>query len=318
LETHGYSIGEVVGHSISEFTEEISKRRLATSQASPGKKKFSHYEIKWRKKNGRKITAIFSPRPIYDDKGNFRGSVAVITDITQRRKVEDELNRSREVLRKLSLYLQSVREKEGKRIAREIHDELGQALTALKMDVSWISQKIPWALKDKGRLLRKMESMSKLIDTTIQTVQKISAELRPGLLDDLGLVPAVEWLAQDFEKRSDVQCSLNLEFGRSDFDPDCSTAIFRIIQEALTNVARHAKATQVSIELRENAGFLELKVRDNGKGTTEEVIHSPESLGLIGMRERLYPLSGTLKLESFPNKGTVLSVLIPLKASRDA
>ena len=241
----------------------------------------------------------------------------VVTDITERRRVEEELNRSREELRSLSRHWQSIKESESKRIAREIHDELGQALTALKMDISWLFQKLPEVHKEQERFLSKIDSMSKIIDMTIQTVQKISAELRPGLLDDLGLVPAIEWLGQDFQKRTGVKCILNLKCDDSALGPECSTAIFRVIQEALTNVARHAKGSRVSIRLRENEENLDLEIRDNGRGIRDEEIFAPKSLGLIGMRERLHPFDGVLKLKGIPEKGTNVSILIPLKKARE-
>jgi PAS domain S-box-containing protein len=316
LKAQGYDKEEVLGHCLSEFIEDEAEP-AAEKPGGPGPEdSFRQREIKWSRKDGQKLSAIFSPRPIYDENGHLRGSVAVITDITQRRQIEEELSRSEEVLRKLSLHLQSVREKESKRIAREIHDELGQALTALKMDLAWISQKIVDKRRDPKRLLEKISSMSELMDKTLQAVQKISADLRPGLLDDLGLVPAVEWLAQEFERRSGVRCSVNLRCQNANFSPDCSTAVFRIIQEALTNVARHARATLVRIDLKESAGELELRIWDNGRGIREEEIRSPESLGLIGIRERLFPLGGVMKLEGLPDKGTTLEIKMPLKQTK--
>jgi two-component system sensor histidine kinase UhpB len=228
-------------------------------------------------------------------------------------RIEEGLSDSPEILRRLSRHLQVIREKESKGIAREIHDELGQALTALKMDISWLSHKIAEYDGNKDRLLEKMVSMSQLVDKTIQVVQKISAELRPGLLDDLGLVPAIEWLAQEFETRSGIKCKTKLEADDTEISPDCSTAIFRIVQEALTNVARHSQATRVSVRLREKDEKLALTVTDNGVGINRAHILSPESLGIIGMRERLAAFGGELKLKGTPGRGTTLAIQIPVK-----
>jgi two-component system sensor histidine kinase UhpB len=186
-------------------------------------------------------------------------------------------------------------------------------LTALKIDLSWLANRIP-PLEEGGKeILEKIGSMSDLMDKTIQTVQKISAELRPVLLDDLGLVPAIEWLSQDFENRTKIKCRLQLCCDNVALAPDCSTAIFRISQEALTNVARHARATRVDINLREQNGALVLKISDNGKGIMEDKICAPSSLGLMGMRERIRPFGGELHITGIPRKGTALSVTLPLE-----
>jgi len=234
-------------------------------------------------------------------------------DISELPLIQEGHSDSPEILRRLSRHLQFVSERESKRIAREVHDELGQALTALKMDISWLSHKIAADDVNKERLLEKTSSMLWLVDKTIEAVQKISAELRPGLLDDLGLVPAIEWQAQEFQKRSGIKCTIKMEADDLEFGPDCSTAIFRIVQEALTNIARHARATRVTLHLKEKDGKLNLMIRDNGVGINREDIFSPESLGIIGMRERLVSFGGVLKLKGIPGRGTELTILIPLK-----
>jgi two-component system sensor histidine kinase UhpB len=265
------------------------------------------------RKDGKRIYTLLSPKPIYDDIGQLRGSVSVLTDISARREVEKELNKSREQLRNLSQYLQSVREKESTRIAREIHDELGQHLTALKMDLSILSRLVLSNEEEQKKFLNKLNEMSKLIDSTIHTVQKISAELRPGLLDDLGLIPALEWLSQDFQNRLNIDCKLHIDCNDIGVDPDLATAIFRISQEALTNVVRHANASKVSIRLREIDGKLELRISDNGKGISENDVFSASSLGLMGMRERLHPFGGELRIDGIPQVGTTLIAILPLE-----
>lgn len=240
----------------------------------------------------------------------------IISDITERYRAEKKLIKSQKELHNLYRNLQSIREKENKRIAREIHDELAQALTSLKIDLLWLSKKLSNNQKASLLFIEKIKSMSGLIDITIKTVQRISQELRPGLLDDLGLVPAIEWYVDDFQSRTEIKCKADLDCDDVELDPERSTTIFRIFQEALTNVARHAEANQIKIILKKNNSRLEMKIRDNGKGITEKDISSHNSLGLIGMRERLHPFGGKLKINGIPNRGTTLSIALPIDGSQ--
>jgi len=312
LDLIGFEEDEVLGKPITKFLAGglLKKKEVDKTGKGDDFKKFS--EISWKRKDGERVFTIHSPNPVYNDKGQHKGTVAVLTDITDRRQVETELHRSKEQLRRLSQHLQQVREKESKRIAREIHDELGQQLTALKMDISWLSSRIDPDVEGGKEFLKKMNSMSSLVDKTIQTVQKVTAELRPGLLDDLGLVPAIEWLAQEFENQTRIPCRIQLFCELVDIDPDCSTAIFRISQEALTNVTRHAKATRVDISLKEENGALILKIRDNGRGIDADDVFAPSSLGLMGMRERVWPFGGELNISATPKRGTTLTVTLPV------
>jgi two-component system sensor histidine kinase UhpB len=278
--------------------------------------KHETYERVQKRKNGERASAFVSPKAIFE-KGAFKGSGEVLTDITERRQVEEELSRSREQLRNLSRHLQSIREEESKRIAREIHDELGQSLTALKMDLSWLTSRFPEDFQDRKLLVEKTRAMASLIDKTIQTVQKISAELRPGLLDDLGLIPAIEWQTQEFQERTAIDCQLELDSKTIDLDSDRSTAIFRVFQEALTNIARHSSASRVHISLKKRSDKLELQVTDNGVGITDKAIRAADSLGLMGMKERLHACGGGLRIRGSPDKGTTLTVVLPLKESRE-
>jgi len=159
--------------------------------------------------------------------------------------------------------------------------------------------------------------MSRLIDTTIRTVKRISTELRPGVLDDLGLMAAIEWQAQEFQERTRIKCELTADGEDMNLDLDLATAVFRILQEALTNVARHANATRVEVSLMERDGQLVLQVRDNGKGITEKQIAHPKSFGLIGMRERVRSWNGTVKIDGISGKGTIVKVSIPLKRKEE-
>ena len=227
----------------------------------------------------------------------------------ERRTAEEELKASREKLRNLSEYIQTVREKERTRIAREIHDNLGQTLTALKMDLSWLEKRLG---ADQTLLRDKINSMTLLAQDTIQTVQRVSAELRPGILDDFGLVAAIEWQADEFQQRSNISARLSLPAEPIHLARDQSTAVFRIFQEALTNVIRHAGASEIEVRLTQADGRLCLTVRDNGRGISSREISDPRSFGLIGMQERVHPWKGEVAFQGIPNQGTTVIISIPL------
>jgi two-component system sensor histidine kinase UhpB len=293
LKMNGFERDEIIGHHVTDLLDKESKKTYREKIAPQKKNECGSSELSWKRKDGGKVSTIVSPGPISANDHK-----------------EEELKKSDEQHRNLSLHLQSVREGESTRIAREIHDELGHLLTALKMDLSWLHKRLP---KDQKPLLDTTESMSKLTDMTIKTVQRISLELRPVILDDLGLVPAIEWHAQEFEDRTNIKCEVTADCGDIDLDQDRSTAFFRIFQETLTNVVRHANATEIKVSLKEKPGKLFLEIKDNGRGITEEQISDPKSYGLIGMRERIYPWAGELKIKGLPNNGTTLSVLIPVE-----
>lgn len=225
-----------------------------------------------------------------------------------RREESDERMRSGErKLKALSDRLLTVQEEERSRIARELHDDLGQSLTALKMDVVGLLQATasPPALAPiRDRILR-------TLDATVAAVQQISSELRPSVLDDLGLVAAIEAEARLFEERSGIECELSVS-GDGELDPDCVTTIYRIVQEALTNVARHSNAARTELRLRHRDDEVLLEIRDDGRGVTAEEIRDPLSLGLIGIRERADLVGGTVQFEGIAGRGTIVSVRIPM------
>jgi len=248
--------------------------------------------------------------PFVEEERNLINAISErLGQTIERKRAEEEIKSSREQLRNLAAHLQSVREEERKLIAREIHDELGQSLTALKMDLYWLDKRMPI---DQRPLLKKTKSMSRLIDKTIRRIKKISAELRPGLLDYLGLPAAIEWEGKELQNRTEIKCEVNIDSEDIILEQDHSTAFFRIFQEVLTNAARHAKATRIKVSLKEKAGKLELRVRDNGKGITEKQISDPKSFGLIGMRERAQFLGGEVKIRGVQDKGTTIIATIPL------
>ncbi|MEE4311619.1 MAG: PAS domain S-box protein [candidate division KSB1 bacterium] len=248
--------------------------------------------------------------PIHDEKeSKVIGSLGILVDITARKMAEQQLQQSRERMRRLAGHLQSVREEERTLIAREIHDELGQALTALKMELHMVKKKLP---QDEPYMAQRIQPMSELIESTIRSVKRISAELRPTLLDDLGLSAAIEWQTDEFMRRTGIDCRLTIKPPDIVLDKEKSTAIFRIFQETLTNVVRHANATKIVISLIRNEQSIKLRVNDNGVGIEGDVRKKLQSFGILGMQERAYFLGGELKIKSAKNKGTTITVIIPL------
>ncbi len=228
----------------------------------------------------------------------------------EHRRAEEQLRESHERLRALSVYLQSVREEERTRIAREVHDELGHALTSCKLDLSWLATKLP---RDQRPLLEKTRALSSHIDSTIQMVRRIATELRPGILDHLGLVAALEWQANEFQNRTGIKCEVHSNLREQQLDQNLRTTFFRIFQETLTNVIRHAGATQVTVDLTENDDRITLEVKDNGRGISRNEITNTRSMGLLGMRERAALLGGLFRIGRLAHgKGTRVSVSIPL------
>jgi signal transduction histidine kinase len=232
-------------------------------------------------------------------------------------RAEEQLRESHEQLRALSVYLQSVREEERTRIAREVHDELGQALTGCKLDASWIAGRLP---KEPKALLEKARTLSAQIDSVIGMVRRIATELRPGVLDYLGLIAALEWQANEFQARTGIRCDVKCQVRELLLGPELSTTLFRIFQETLTNIIRHASATQVTAHLHEAGQRIILEVKDNGRGISREKITNPASMGLLGMRERAALLRGDLRIGPLPGgKGTRVTVSIPRpRVSREA
>jgi signal transduction histidine kinase len=223
-------------------------------------------------------------------------------------KQTEELEASLGQLRALAARLQSIREEERKRVSREIHDQLGQVLTAIKIDVSSLIRGFP---EKERKELNRVPSILNSVDGAIQTVRRIATELRPGMLDDLGLVATIEWAGEEFGARTGTKCLLELPTDDLVVDQDKATAIFRIFQEMLTNIARHAEANEVRARLAAEGGNVTLEVRDNGKGIPKEKLRKGGSLGILGMRERATLLGGDLTITSSPGQGTAVIVRIP-------
>jgi len=266
------------------------------------------------REGGREIPCIVTATPFRGPTRELIGIVEDFKDISVRKQKEEEVRESRRQLRELASYLESAREKERTRIAREIHDGLGQALTALKMELHWCVQRLP---KDDSLLADRANKLLKLVDENVHLVQRISSELRPGLLDNLGLSAAIDWQAGQFNDRMGVTCDFISDPEDIVLDQTRSTAIFRIFQETITNIARHAKATRAEIFLKETPTEVELRVSDNGKGITKEQISDPKSFGLMGIRERALSLGGEVEISGAENKGTTVWVRIPKDGAED-
>jgi signal transduction histidine kinase/tetratricopeptide (TPR) repeat protein len=286
---------------------------------------FFSFKIKMKKKEKEKPLRK-RMRVVQKKKASSKMSVSV-----KQRLAEDELERSREELRNLTRHLQSVREEERTHIAREMHDELGQKLTGLKMDLAGLKKKLP--KKDQG-IIKKLSDMLDLTDSSIQTVKRISTELRPRVLDDLGLGSAMEWQAGEFQNRTGIKCIVKSDPENIELDKELSTSLFRIFQESLTNVARYAEASKVEVKLIQMGGTLELSIQDNGKGIGEEEGAKAKSFGLLGMRERVRYLGGEFTIVGDPTcsphseagltgrqawrkgkkkKGTTITVRVPMQ-----
>ncbi|HRQ42053.1 MAG TPA: GAF domain-containing protein [Chloroflexota bacterium] len=234
---------------------------------------------------------------------------AQIAIAIQNAQLLDRERQSQEQLRSLTNYLQTAREAERAHIAREIHDEFGQMLTVLKMDIVWLSKRLPL---ENESVQEKAQEMSHLIDQAINTVRNLAAELRPSLLDDLGLIAALEWQAHHFSKRADIACTLDVPVMPVDLGLEANIAVFRIFQEALTNIARHADATQVTVTVRQSLNQFSLTVKDNGRGIKKSQLNSAKSLGLVGIQERARSLGGTAVVKGRPGRGTTMTLQLPV------
>ena len=272
-------------------------------------------DIRNKRKDGSLYYYDLTITPVRDGAGPITHFVATGRDATERVRSREQEQQHEEALRALAARLQSVREEERSRIAREIHDELGQQLTALKIDLAWLTGRLPEKQTD---LRARTAMMLGLLDTTIQSVRRIATELRPGVLDDLGLVAAIEWQAQEFEGRTGIPCRLTSSVTDRRLSPKLSTAMFRICQEALTNVARHAQATEVRIRLAEEGGNLTLTVQDNGRGITNLEISDRRSLGILGMQERAHELGGGVGVGGALGHGTSIRAEVPLNPADGA
>ena len=267
------------------------------------------FEKECIRKDGSRIAVLVGSAMLADQPGT---GTSFVMDITERKRMEAELRGSRSELRSLATNLRTAREDEAIRISREIHDQLGQALTGLQMDVTAVRR----ALKEqrqlkKTGLMSKLETISQEIEKTLQTARRVATELRPALLDELGLIAAIEWQTREFEERSSIFCNLILPPHSVDLDAERGTAVFRIFQEVLTNIARHAHATEVSVTLRTDPEAFVLEVKDNGVGIEPGEQSLPGGHGLLGMQERALEAGIRVDVASRPGQGTRVKIEVP-------
>jgi len=314
LRLTGYTREEVLGHSSVElglWGDDPAARaewvRMLRSEGS-----VRGLERTYRTRRG-DVVAVVSAE-VFELNGQSH-VLTYATDITDRKRAETELAASREQLREFAARLQAVREEERTAIAREIHDELGQALTGIKMDLAWLADRLP---KTSKALRSRSRSLTELVDSTIAVVRDLSARLRPSVLDDLGLAAAVEWQVSDLARRTGLGVKLETGAETGDLDRERATAMFRILQEALTNVVRHAEASHVTVRLMAEADRLVLSVSDDGVGILKEQAASPRSLGILGMRERALAFGGSVEVRSRRQGGTVVTASVPLTGQVDA
>lgn len=326
---YGYNAAEVIGQPINNILrnpmadDEKADIRLQLLEVGYWKGLITYHT-----RNKKPLDIAMSISRTHDERGRIDGYIMVCRDMTERLKAEEKLRRFNEELerlveektnelqvsnlelRDLTSRLQRVREEERGTIAREIHDELGQQLTGLKMDLSWIAKRLDAQAPDLAR--QKLRTTLSLLDETIRIVRRIATDLRPSILDDLGLIAAIEWQSQEFEKRAGIHTVFQSTIPEMDFPPDLAIGMFRICQESLTNVARHASASRVSITLDAVEGGVCMAISDDGKGLDPQKV-SGKTLGLVGMKERALMMGGTLEMRNGEPKGFRLAVTVPFQ-----
>jgi PAS domain S-box-containing protein len=268
---------------------------------------FSEYRIvdksgKLRWVNGKAV-------PVMNADGNIKGYIGIILDVTERKIAESKLQESSEQLRELSRHLQDVREKERMKIAREIHDELGQQLTGLKMDIAWLMKK---AGQDDPVIKTKFDNTLLLIDATVNSIRRIVTELRPSIIDDLGLNAAIEWQISEFTERLGIEIEYENKFDDKNTSADISIGLFRILQESLTNIAKHAGAKKMKIKIEQLDNTVHLFVQDDGIGFDTKEKQTDQTFGLLGIQERTGMMQGQCNITSMPSGGTTIEIKIPL------
>jgi PAS domain S-box-containing protein len=307
LELSGASYDALIGFNmLNNVREEAFLTAVLSSLAGiPGELEGKYVSVTGGKTNYLRAFTV----PIHGHENNITGGICVVEDVSKRIQAEKELNKSHQKLKLLTKHLQSARENERAGIARELHDELGQTLTAINMEAAWVAQKIPG---DQTPLKTRAEAISDMAVSAIGAVKRIISELRPTLLTDLGLTAAVKWQAGEYQKRAGIRFEVDIEPEEIMADEDLAIAIFRIFQEAATNVMRHARATAVSIRLKEKGGKIELAVIDNGIGIAQDKLELNDSFGIMGMRERAEAIGGSLEISGAPGKGTVVRAMFPV------
>jgi PAS domain S-box-containing protein len=312
----GYSAEELIGRTLMEIShpDDVEADLALAEKVFRGE--IPHYKLEKRLvgKNGKPVWVNVTATVIRDAEGGVLYGLGLAENITARKQAEAELRKSYQQLRDLSSRLQTIREDERSHIAREIHDELGQMLTVLKMDLALVERKIydGDSSRNHPAIFEQLEAMANMIDNIIRSVRRIATELRPEVLDELGLKEAIEWELDMFRERSGMGAQFLSNLNEVNLDRNSSTALFRIFQETLTNILRHAQATEVSVVLEIRNGKLLLQIQDNGRGITEKELTGAHSLGILGMRERAMIMGGEVTIIGEAGRGTLVTVRVPV------
>ncbi len=308
-EITGYEVNDSIGHSITEFIyiEDLQHFLHAFEAVIDRKVDACKQNIRIKTNSGTIRWFEINKRLNLDETGKSIGTTGTLNDITERKIAEEAIVNTTRQLRQLAAHLQEVREEERTMIAREIHDELGQQLTVIKMDLSWLTERI---MTDQPLVNDKLNGVSALLDNVIRTVRRLSSELHPSLLDDLGLVATIDWHLHDFENRSGIKTEFSEPEEEPHLPPPVKTGLYRIFQESLTNVLRHAQATAVKISLTNHDGQIALTISDNGKGFDSALVYGKKTLGLLSMKERTMLMGGEYTVLSRPGEGTTVIVTL--------
>jgi PAS domain S-box-containing protein len=315
---YGWKTSDALGRSVLDVVAPTQRWEEASAIRSALLKN-GHWsgEFEVRRKDGRRFMAEVHDTLIADERGAPIGVVRVSADISARKRVQKRLQDSQEQLRALMVRTQQIKEEESTRIAREIHDELGQALSALGMDLNWMHLQLQAGrcTKREAELRRRLKGMNTRLETTVRAVQRIATELRPEMLDDFGLAATLEWQAEEFAARTGIACRWIQRPSATISDYGQATAFFRIFLEILTNVARHARARSVTLQLVQTRRELILEVADDGKGFKLGRLLGRAALGLLGMHERATRMGGRMKIDTAPGKGTRVTVIAPVRTA---
>ena len=309
---HGVTHQEIVGKHFINFIPKNQRKDIKSNVENFIKDQIQIFESVSTNENGKEIPIEITASVIEYDQD--KAILVHVRKIKKRKQIEGELKDSHEQLRNLSRHLQNIREIESTKIARDLHDILGQDLTALKFEVAFVKRnlyKIAGNETLKTELLAKTESMLTLVTGTLDTVRSITSDLRPTVLDDMGLCSGLEWLIADFQKRTSIETLLFSKVNDSKFSRNLSTTIYRVVQEALTNIIRHANATEVKIYVSEDNKEIELRIIDNGRGITASQIERTQSFGIVGIKERALSHNGNFEITGKAGQGTTVYVTLP-------